>query len=178
MKHNLTKKKDIENKHKKVPIDVKKIIVKLKAEGKSYTEISKIVNRPRPTIQSVVKNFEKNNSYDIAIGRGRKKVLTARDERVIERMVKADPKIGAPQIATNLEESGGPAVNPQTIRNLLHTKGYKGCVARRKPFISKKNALKRLEYVNKPDAFWTTKVNTIYLVQMVDVLCGANPTLP
>lgn len=144
--------------HSKVPLELKKLVLKLKEDGKTYAEISKTIGRPRSTVQSVLQNYAKNKSFDVAPGRGRKKVLSAHMEREIERMVKADPKLSAPKIAADINANHGISVNPQTIRNLLHTKGYNGRTARKKPYISKANVVKRLNYANmyatKPDDFW------------------------
>lgn len=154
----------MESSHKKVPIEIKKQIVDLKKDGKSYSEISSIVKRSKSTIQCVIKNYEKNESFEMAPGRGRKKILNDKMERKIVRMVKVDPKISAPKIAAEITVSHGISLNPQTVRNVLHSKGYQGRAIRKKPYISKTNVQKRLDYANayvsKPDDFWK---NVIFL---------------
>lgn len=154
--------KNIKISQGKVPVDIKKLIIKYKDEGKSYAEIAGSVGRSRSTVQSVVKNYKKNQSFNGASGRGRKSVLSEHMKRKIERLVKTDPKIGAPKITAQLKKELNIQVSPQTVRNFLHSKGYKGCIARKKPFLSKQNVAKRLDYamryVNKPEEFWNSVV--------------------
>lgn len=94
----------------------------------------------------------------MAPGRGRRKILDDHMERKIERMVKADPKLSAPKIAADIKANHGISLNPQTVRNFLHSKGYNGRTVKKKPYISKANVSKRLNYakayVLKTDNFW------------------------
>lgn len=150
--------------HTKIPVEIKKLILKLKNENKSLSEISKIVGRPRSSVQYVLQNFKKTKSFEVTPGRGRKPKLNEHLKRLIEREIKKDPKISAPTIAINLTERENISVNPQTIRNFLYTKGYRGRVARKKPYISPKNVKKRLDYalkyVDKPVEFWEKVIFT------------------
>lgn len=146
----------------KVSIEIRMLIVKLKEEGKSYAEIAKLIDRPRATIQTVINNYRKNKSFESAPGRGRKKAFTMQVERKIERMVKKDPKTSAPKITALLKKDLNVTVNPQTVRNLLHRQSYAGRISRKKPFLTKRNVVKRLAYVNeflnKSEEFWNTVV--------------------
>jgi transposase len=121
----------------KVPIEIKRIIVSLKEEGKSYQEIANIVKRPRSTVQSVIRNYKKYNNFETAPGRGRKPILSAREKRKIEHYIKAEPRTSAPQIVASLKKDLNIDICPQTVRNFIHQKGYKSCVALKKPFLSK-----------------------------------------
>ena len=74
------------------------------------------------------------------------------------RQVKKNPHVNATILCKTLKEYLGKDVTPQTIRNYLKINGYRGRIARKKPFITKANRKKRLEfakeYVNKPQSFW------------------------
>ncbi|XP_055614953.1 uncharacterized protein LOC129761263 [Toxorhynchites rutilus septentrionalis] len=122
--------------HSKIPVDIRKLIVDLRNEGKSLSEIADVVNRPRSSVQYVLQNFKKTNSLETTPGRGRKPKLTDRHHRILLREIKQNPKLSAPKLAASLSQNA----------NI------------KKPFISAKNKKKRLEYaqkyVVKPEEFW------------------------
>lgn len=150
--------------HTKIPIAIKELIIKLHNEGKSYLEIAKNVSRPKSSVQYVIQNYKKTSSLLIAPGRGRRKIIDARLGRMIDRMVKLEPKTSAVEIAKTVKEYENVTLSAQTVRNFLHCNQYKACVPRKKPFISKKNVKQRLDYakkyVQKPDEFWKTVIFT------------------
>lgn len=76
----------------------------------------------------------------------------------------------APKLSVFVENEIGKKIGADVIRKVIKKSGYHGRTPRKKPFISKKNQLKRLEYarryVSKPLTFWEsiiwsdeTKVN-------------------
>lgn len=150
--------------HSKIPVDIRKLIVNLKNEGKSLSEIAGVVNRPRSSVQYVLQNYQKTKSLETTPGRGRKPKLTNRHSRLILREIKRNPKVSAPKLADSLSRYGNIEVNAQTVRNKIREKGYRGCVARKKPFISAKNIKKRLEYAQKyvvePEEYWENVIFT------------------
>lgn len=64
-------------------------------------------------------------------------------------MIKLDPKTSAVEIAKNVKKDENITLSAQTVRNFLHDNQYKACVPRKKPFISKKNIIQRLDYAKK-----------------------------
>ncbi|XP_021695384.1 uncharacterized protein LOC110675240 [Aedes aegypti] len=135
--------------HSKIPVAVQKLIIDLKNDGKCLSEIAGIVKRSRSSVQYVVEIFKKTKSLETAPGRGRKPKLTDRHNRIILREINENPKVSAPKLADSLSRYANVKVSPQTVRNVIHATGYRGCVARKKPFISAKNIKKRLEYAQK-----------------------------
>ncbi|XP_075163385.1 uncharacterized protein LOC142236020 [Haematobia irritans] len=113
----------------------------MKKDGKSLGEIAENVSRPRSSVQYVIQNYEKRGSIKMLLGRRRQKIIDLRLGRKIEGMVKQDPKISVVKIAESIENHENIIANPQTIRNFLHMNQYKACVARRKPYIPKKNVM-------------------------------------
>ncbi|XP_055643390.1 uncharacterized protein LOC129779752 [Toxorhynchites rutilus septentrionalis] len=116
--------------HSKIPVEIRKLMVDLRNEGKSLFEIVDVVNRPRSSVQYVLQNFKKTNSSETTPGRGRKPKLTDRHQRILLREIKQNPNLSAPKLADSLSQNANIKVNPQTIRNVLHDKGDRGCVAR------------------------------------------------
>ncbi|KAL9706439.1 hypothetical protein quinque_009957 [Culex quinquefasciatus] len=145
-------------KRTKIPPAIKQIILDLKKDKKSLAEIATIVKRPKSSVQYVIHNYKTSGSLEITPGRGPKPKLTERHHRLILREIKINPRLSAPKLADSLYQNTGVRVNPQTIRNVIRSKGYRGCVARKKPFISAINKNKRLlyakKYVSKPKEFW------------------------
>jgi len=62
----------------------------------------------------------------------------------------------APKLAKEMAESTGIKVSNKTIQRRLNKFGLKGCVAKKKPFISIKNKKKRLQFAKK-HIDWTVK---------------------
>ena len=67
----------------------------MKNDGKSLSEISKIINRPRSSIQTVLRNFNNTGTIENKPRSGRPPLLTGRDQRQIIKKVKEEPKISA-----------------------------------------------------------------------------------
>jgi len=140
-------------------LDLRKSILKLHLENKSYREIGRIIGKSPSTIHSVIKKYL--NTGELAANHGnsgRPKILTPREERKIVSTVLQNPRTTSTIIRKNVEEATQKKVCAQTIRNCLHKAGLHGRVARRKPYISAINKKKRLEFaklhVNQPDSFW------------------------
>lgn len=95
---------------------------------------------------------------------GRPKRLTDTEARSIVREVKANPVSSAVQIAKHIAETSGKPISASTIRRTLHKSGLHGRVPRKKPYISKTNQQKRLEfakkYINEPVNFWNNILYT------------------
>lgn len=132
-------------------------IVSLFQQGISLHQIGKRLKIPYSTVQFIVKKF-RTSSTDNLKRSGRPKSLSERDVRTLVKIVSKNPKTSAPELATHLASSLGKIVTPQTVRNRLHRQGYKARTPRNKPYISKINRQKRLEFAkanaNKPMEFW------------------------
>lgn len=89
--------------------------------------------------------------------------MSQREERAIVRMVK-NSHLSAPKITVEVERICGKSVSEDTVRRTLYRSGNHGQVARRKPFISKKNKRKRLEfakqYLQKGTEYWEDVIFT------------------
>lgn len=133
-------------------------IVTLHDEGKTLREIGKIVKRPFSTVRYIINKYKITGSVENLPRSGRPKILNDREERAILKEVQKDPKISAQTLASNIAEAKGKSVCAETVRKVIRNAGYNGRVARRKPFISEQNRVKRLEfaseYLKKPVEFW------------------------
>lgn len=89
---------------------------------------------------------------------GRPTLLNEMSRRSIVRKIKENPKISAPKIANEIQRELSISVCDETIRNVLRKNGYHGRVPRRKPLISERNRIKRIQFArdhkNKDNSFW------------------------
>lgn len=145
-------------------IEIRKLVIKHHENGKSYREISNIVNRSRSTVQYIVKRHKIHHRIENMPRNLNRRKLTDHDERKILREVKKNPRISAPKLATKVECEMGKKVSSSTIRRTLKKFNYNGRVARKKPFVSQANKCKRLEFANKylkyTHTFWKRVIFT------------------
>ncbi len=115
------------------------------SKGKSYTQISKLLNVKRCTVQKIVERFKKQGRIDYLNTNARSpRKVNERDERLVLRKVKLNQKLSAPKITSNIADECKEHVNPETIRRIIRRAGYNGRVARRKPLINERNRKLRL----------------------------------
>ena len=80
------------------------------------------------------------------IGRGRQRKTTVQLDRVMQRRVKVDRRKSASSMKAEIESESAIVIFEQTVRCRLHEVGYKGRVARKKPYMDKVNRIKLVEY--------------------------------
>lgn len=136
----------------------RKIILDLHAKGKSLSEIGEIISRSRYTVRSIINRFKDSKSLTSCRRSGRPKKLTNKEERSVVNCIKKNPRTTSSELAAGICEQFGKTVSTKTVRNIIHKAGYFSRIPRPKPFISKVNKAKRLEfanrYVNKETDFW------------------------
>ncbi|GIY76956.1 uncharacterized protein CDAR_265221 [Caerostris darwini] len=82
--------------------EARKIIIKLRNEGKTLREIGKIVERTHSSIQRVINNYTSSKSIISKPRSGRPFKLTAREKRYVK-SVHLNRRISAFQIAKTLK---------------------------------------------------------------------------
>lgn len=141
-------------KGKNTSFDLRQLVIYHNAKGKSYREITEMLKIPKSTVADIIKRFRDEDRIDSIPQKGRPKVLTNNSKRQIMRKVKADPKISAAKLITELTLN----CSDQTVRNVIHENGYFSRSARKKPFINEVDRNKRLafakEHLNKGIDFW------------------------
>lgn len=142
----------------------RQMVIYLREKGKSVREIMSTLQMTKPTVYRILQQYKDENSIDSMKPPGRPSKLSERDERFIVRCVAENPKVSAPKITTALCKMSEKKISSQTIRRVLKKTGYNSRTAVRKPFISKVNQKKRLDfalkYVDYPETFWNNVIFT------------------
>lgn len=144
--------------------ELRELIINHFKDGLSVRNIAKIVKRSHSTVHDVIKRFRTRNSVENQSKPSKRKIFTESEERWMVRQVKKNPKLSAPKLAIEAKRYLGKKANPETVRIILRKNNFSGRVARRKPFVSKRNRSKRLQFVklykDKDFSFWKTVLFT------------------
>lgn len=133
-------------------IDQKVKIVEYNARNLSFNKISELMEISTPAISRVIKRWERYNTVESPKGQGRKRKTSARDDRAIIRYVENNRFTTAKKIKMDIDL---PKVCLNTIRNRIKEDNhFNSYWAARKPFISKINQTKRLNWA-KEHLNWT-----------------------
>ena len=139
-------------------VEERGIIMRLYNQGKSYSDIANTVGRSRSTVQSIVNRFKNKETLINNERSVRPRKLSTREQRYVINIIKKSPRTTSSEIAAQLAEYFNNPVSSRTVRRVLHRFRYRGRVPRKKPYISKINRTKRLqfakEYVEKDNEFW------------------------
>lgn len=143
---------------KRTPIQQRELVLHHFKNGISRRKIAEFVNLPESTVKNIITRFVLENRV---VNKGRtapNKIFNETDERYIVRQMKENPKLSAPKLASQMEQQLGKSASAETIRRILRDHDLHGRIARKKPFISKKNKESRLrfakEYINKDTSYW------------------------
>jgi len=150
---------------KELTVEERKIILNLHVkERKSYAEIAKIMSRSRSTIQHVIGRFKNEGRIENTRRSGRPPKLNDRDKRTIKHIVDKEPFQSAVKISEVVKTTLDKDVHPETIRRTIKEFGFGSYTPRKKPHVSKKNRLQRLEfaktYKSHPVEFWRNDIFT------------------
>ena len=119
----------------------------MKHTSKSNREIARDLGKNDKTVGNILKKWTQTGSikpYDGA-KMGKKKKLTKREETMIVREAKRDPKASSREIK---EAAGtvGQKISTSTVRRILLTNGLKSYRPVKKPLLTKIHIKKRLEW--------------------------------
>lgn len=138
----------------KISLQVRKLIIRDCENGLSYRQISKKFEVSFSAVHKLWKKYQERGSVTDKPGRGRHRLTTPRQDARIVREARSNPRITSRAIKERLSLD----IAPRTIRLRLEQEGLKNKFAVRRPHISKRNKIKRLEfakkYVNEPISFW------------------------
>ena len=142
--------------------DLREVVIKHFLNGDSEREISSKVLIPRSSVNYMITKYKSMKCIGNMIGRGRKRKTTIHTDRIIQRKVKIDRRESSTFVKAELQTELNITISETTIRRRAHEIGLYGRVARKKPYLTKANRGKRLEYARtyraKPLGFWNNVI--------------------
>ncbi len=84
--------------------------MKLINEGKSVREVSKIIGKAKSTVFNVIKKVKCDKTFENKPSSGHPKQLTEKEERIIVRKIKDNPKLSVPKLTCELQMETGKSV--------------------------------------------------------------------
>jgi transposase len=124
-------------------IEERKMITNLHNQCKSLAEISRIVSRPRSTIQGIIDRYGVRKRLQNNSRSGRPRKINQYTGRVIIKMIKQNPEISTIKITEYLKNSLNIGVSISTVRNFVRNQEFHGRVTCRKYFVSETNRKKK-----------------------------------
>ncbi len=101
------------------------------ARGVSVQKIAEMLNMCHSTVFDIIKRFKHEDRIESRKQSDQPRKLTERDETVIVRAVKKNPKVSAPKLSTMLSTDKRKTVHPRTVNRTIQRSGLKSRVARK-----------------------------------------------
>lgn len=134
--------------------DLRYRIIEDRKDRLSYADLAKKYKLSKSGVYYLCKKYATTGFVENKSGRGRKPKTTARDDSMIVRLAKKKSDISSREIVEDLKLN----VSAVTVRRRLKKSGLDSRIQRKKPYISKINKKKRLDfakkYVSKDSKFW------------------------
>lgn len=131
-------------------------IVELHQSGLSFRKIADQVGCGKSACAAAWQLFQSTGSHNDRQKSGRPRKTDPRTDRAIHRMAEADPTKTAVDILKAIRLRNSMKIGVHTVRNRLRAFGLFGRIARKKPFICRRNRLRRLEFAQR-HLNWTAK---------------------
>lgn len=117
--------------------------------GISETKIAECLNRAPSTIHKVIVAYRDFGQEKPSPRPGRPKIITPRDSRAVKKVLQKNRRTNIKEIRENLISSTSTIVSENTLRRHLHEIGFYGRVGVRKPLVTEKNRIKRLDWAKR-----------------------------
>ena len=124
----------------------KNLILANHEEGKSYSEIAAIVQRPKSIVYCVINRFKADKTLEPKPRTGRPPMTTKREDRMIVKMSLKDCFDIAASISGTFCEQTGKPISRKTVPHRLSKEKLVAWIPYCKPLISKKNQKVRLDF--------------------------------
>jgi len=124
----------------------KQWIVNLHQEGLSTRNIAGKTGILPSTIGYAIRRWKSRGTVVNQPRNGRPKVTNPRIDRKIIKKVLNNRRISAPKIVAEIAEECGVTISSKTVQRKIHEHGFQSRIARKKPFISKTNKMKRVSW--------------------------------
>uniref|UniRef100_A0AAR2JMY3 Transposase Tc1-like domain-containing protein n=1 Tax=Pygocentrus nattereri TaxID=42514 RepID=A0AAR2JMY3_PYGNA len=133
---------------KELPEHQRDLIIQTYQSGEGYKRISKSLNIPWNTVKTVIIKWRKHGTTVTLPRTGRPSKIDDKTRRKLVREAAKRPTATLKELQEFLASTSC-AVHVTTISHLLHMSGLWGRVARRKPYLSKKNIQAQLNFAKR-----------------------------
>ena len=127
----------------------RKNVVEAINDGLSKAEVARRFKVSKQLVGYWVKIFEQRGSLETSLRQGRPRKTTRRDDVMICRMSKRNPRLTGPAITVNFNSTTSIKVHCLTVKRCLRETGLIGRRPSRKPNIFPKNLKAQLEFAKK-----------------------------
>nr|CDJ88331.1 Transposase domain containing protein [Haemonchus contortus] len=117
--------------------------------------IARILKIPARTVSSILARFRERNTVSNVSRTGRPRSTSARQDKRIVRLSKADPTLTSVDIAAEINASDGTNISRRTVARRLNGAGLIGRRPAKKLLISPKNRKARVEFARR-HLHWTS----------------------
>uniref|UniRef100_A0A8C4SU77 Transposase Tc1-like domain-containing protein n=1 Tax=Erpetoichthys calabaricus TaxID=27687 RepID=A0A8C4SU77_ERPCA len=133
---------------KELPEELRDRIVARHRSGQGYKNISAALKVPKSTVASIILKWKTFGTTRTLPRAGRPAKLSYRGRRALVREVKKNPKITLAELQRCSQEMGE-SCRKSTITAALHQSGLYGRVACRKPLLSARHMIARMEFAKR-----------------------------
>jgi transposase len=139
---------------KQMSIEIKSKIITLSQENLSNCEISRRVGYSEGAVRNLLKKFQETGSIERKKGSGRGRVTSARDDRLIKKIVSRDRFLTAPEIHAEVQSTSTSTFSVKTVSRRLLEHGFQARSPAKKPLLTDKMKKARLDWA-KEHQNWT-----------------------
>jgi|SRR5581483_4109613 len=124
-----------------VPNSLRSEIIGMYRLGTKQKIISEMTGVPAYTVCKIIKRWETTGSVALVKPPGRPQIMTDRDLRQLDRVIKQNRRAPLRVITSEFNMGRERKVSERTIHRCLHKLGFNACVAVPKPLLLKKTSL-------------------------------------
>lgn len=143
-------------KAKAITIQLQELVIREVQRGSSHRVVANQFGVSKAGVTGIMKRFQQRGAVVIKKSTGRPKKTTVKQDRILIKLSKEDPRKSAIQLLTELREKYQVNVSVDTVKRRLRSVGLYGRRPAKKPLISVKNRIARVQFANK-HIKWTSK---------------------
>jgi transposase len=132
-----------------IGIDLQSAIIKGREAGLMPAALATQFSLPASTVRGIIHRSRIRGGVVKLKNKGRARKNTIREDQLIIRISKADPRLNSVDIHREITTHNGIKVSSKTVQRRLRSAGLNGCRPAKKPFISVKNRAARLAFARK-----------------------------
>lgn len=138
----------------KISVEIKQLIINAYSRGDRQSDIARRFEVKKSAVWAIIKRYERTGSIEHKPKSGRPKKMSNKSVRMLKRISSINPFMSSNQLKVELETSGMCSVSSRTIRRRLVEEKLFSRRPAKKPLLSKKNRLARLEFARQ-HIHWT-----------------------